>query len=107
MEELLTREVNSNESIMILKVRKPDYLGESKWEFVLDRGFDAKIIDIDWLNRFQNRIEDVRPGDAIRANVRTEIRYGYEGEVVGVRHTIVKVIEVVRFNPPSQALLTQ
>ena len=105
MEELLTSEVIASDSIMILKVKKPDYLGESKWEFVFGRGIEAKILDSEWLPRFQNRAEDVRPGDALRASVRTEVKYGYEGDVVGTNYSILKVIEVIRYNPPPQGKL--
>jgi hypothetical protein len=105
MEALLTREVISNDSMMILKVKKPDYLGESKWEFIFTRGIEAKILDAESLLRFQNRLEDVRPGDALRAQVRTEISYGYEGDVIGTSYSILKVIEVIRFSPPSQGRL--
>lgn len=106
MEELLTSEIIPSDSIMILKVKKPDYLGESKWEFVFGRGIEAKILDLEWLARFQNRTEDVRPGDALRASVRTEVRYGYQGDVVGTSYSILKVIEVIRFNPPVQGKLS-
>jgi hypothetical protein len=105
MEELLTREVISSESTMILKVKKPDYLGGSRWEFVFGRGIEAKILDSDWLHRFQNRGVDVRPGDAIRAIVRTEVRYGYDGSVVGTSYTILKVLGVDHFDSPPQAKL--
>jgi hypothetical protein len=102
MEELLTSEVISNESPMIVKVKKPDYLGESKWEFVFEHSIEAKILDAEWLTRFQNRLEDVRPGDALRALVRTEVRYGYEHDVISTRYSILKVIEVIRPVYPSQ-----
>lgn len=106
MEDLLTKETISNESEMILKVKKPDYLGESKWEFIFTRGIEAKLLDHRWLERFQKRLEDVRPGDALRAVVRTEVKYGYEGEVIGVSYSVLKVLEVIRFNIPSQGTLT-
>lgn len=105
MEELLTSEIISSESSMILKVKKPDYLGESKWEFVFQHGIEAKILDTEWLTKFQNRGVDVRPGDALRAQVRTEIRYGYEGDVVGISYSVLKVAEVIRYNPPAQSKL--
>lgn len=106
MEALLTSEILSSESVMILKVKKPDYLGESKWEFVFGRGIEAKILDAEWLSSFQSRSEDVRPGDALRALVKTEVRYGYEGDVVGTSYAILKVIEVIRFNSASQGRLS-
>jgi len=102
MEELLTSEVITNESPMILRVKKPDYLGESRWEFVFEHSIEAKILDAAWLLRFQNRGEDVRPGDALRVMVRTEVRYGYSHEVIGTRYSILKVIEVIRGSTPSQ-----
>jgi len=39
--------------------------------------------------------------------VRTEISYGYEGDVISTKYTILKVIEVIRFNPPFQAPLLE
>lgn len=104
VEDLLTRETISNEGQVILKVKKPDYLGESMWEFRFEGGpLEAKILDFDWLSRFQKREVDVRPGDAIRVTMKSESRYGYDGEVVGVRYSIVRVVEVIHFNPPTQA----
>jgi hypothetical protein len=105
MEELLTREVITNESTLILKVKKPDYLGESKWEFVFEHAIDAKILDSDWLSRFQRREVDVRPGDALRALVQTQIRYGYDGDVIGISYTVLQVIEVIPFSQPQQPRL--
>ncbi len=79
VEELLTREVIPSQTVLILKVKKPDYLGTSKWEFVFEHAIEAKILDVDWLVRFQNRREDVRPGDAIRAEVLTEVSTDTKG----------------------------
>ena len=49
-------------SPMILAVRRPDYLGQTQWEFRHGkRTIRAKLIDADWLADFQNRNVDVRP----------------------------------------------
>src|SRR5205085_2302758 len=56
IEQLLTRETIRNEVTAILKVKKPDYLGESMWQIVYeDRAVEAKIADTEWLARFQSR----------------------------------------------------
>jgi hypothetical protein len=106
VENLLTREVLTSEIVMILKVKKPDYLGSSMWEFRFeDRGLTAKIAHVEWLASFQARHVDVRPGDSIRARVVVEVKYGFDSEVVATHHTITKVIEVIPGHPPPQISL--
>jgi len=101
VEDLLTKEtIDSPPQVMILKVRRPDYLGESMWEFRFqNRTITAKIQDQEWLGRFQNRQVDVRPGDAIRAEVSIQVKYGYDGEAVGVKYFIFRVIGVIASEP--------
>jgi hypothetical protein len=77
---------------MILAVKKPDYLGDSKWELRHGkRSISAKIEDQDWLRDFQARKVDVRPGDALRCEVKIEHLYGHDNELITERYTIVKV----------------
>ncbi len=69
----IARTIEQPSAEMILAVKKPDYLGTSKWDLRHGkRTIQAKIEDEDWLRRFQNRQEDVRPGDALRCNVSIE-----------------------------------
>lgn len=99
--EILTKEVVKSSGEKILKVKKPDYLGTSKWQFKYDgRAIEAKITDSEWLAKFQNRKEDVRPGDSLRVMLYEEISYGFDGEVVHRYYDIEKVYEVIR--PPIQ-----
>jgi hypothetical protein len=106
IESLLTREIVSSTVEMILKVKKPDYLGMSMWELRHgEHPVAAKIEDMKWLRRFQAREIDVRPGDSLRALVRTDVRYGYQSEIVAVHHTILIVFETVRLPNDSQLLL--
>ncbi len=88
---------------MILKVMKPDYLGESMWEFKHEtKSFPAKILDIQWLKDFQRRKFEIRPGDSIRAHVEVATKYDYNGEVVSVYYTLLKVKEIITYNPAQQ-----
>lgn len=81
---------------MILAVKKPDYLGESKWELRHGkRAISAKIEDEEWLRRFQSRKVDVRPGDALRCDVLIEHLYGHDNELLTERYTIIHVAEVL------------
>jgi hypothetical protein len=106
LRELLVKESLSNDSELILKIKKPDYLGESMWDFKLgDHPMQAKIVDREWLTNFQERKVDVRPGDAIRAMVRQTIHYGFNAEVVYQHYEVLRVMQVVPTFEPKQGLL--
>ena len=106
IDQLLTRETLSSTQIMILKVKKPDYLGESQWDLRHGtRVISVKIRDYEWLDRFQSRQIDVRPGDSLRAEVEIKLMYGYDNEVVNTQFEIAKVIEVLRTPKPEQLQL--
>lgn len=82
---------------IILMVRKPDFLGESKWEFRFDRkNMSVAIADKDWLSEYQDGRKDIRPGDALRVNMKESVSYDAGGEVVSVEREIVKVLEIKR-----------
>lgn len=77
--DVLTKEIVNTSAKRIVKVKKPDYLGQSMWGLQYDgRAIEAKITDSDWLAKFQSREADVRPGDSLRVTLYEEISYGYE-----------------------------
>ena len=81
---------------MILAVKKPDYLGDSKWELRHGKkSISAKIEDAEWLKRFQGRQIDVRPGDALRCEVQIDHLYGHDNELLTERYIVVRVVEVL------------
>jgi hypothetical protein len=81
---------------MILAVKKPDYLGDSKWDLRHGRrSISARIEDHSWLRRFQSREVDVRPGDSLRCEVQIENLYGFDNELLSERYTVTRVLEVL------------
>lgn len=98
--EILTRQTLISEGERIVKVKKPDYLGRSKW-VVRHAGHsvEAKFEDYEWLQQFQGNAVALNPGDSLRVVMREEVSYGYENEVVHVSYTIKKVVGIV---PPSR-----
>lgn len=81
---------------MILAVKKPDYLGNSKWDLRHGkRSISVRMEDADFLASFQGRKQDVRPGDALRCKVTVEMRYGYDNELISETYAVTKVIEVL------------
>ena len=57
VEDVLTMETLNDRSEAILKVKKADYLGTSKWAFKFEgHAIDVSITDIEWLDKFQNKL---------------------------------------------------
>lgn len=106
LEDLITADRIENEATMILKVKKPDYLGQSQWDFKHGhRTISSKILDTDWLGEFQDRKHDVRPGDSIKARVKTTLKYGHDQTLIGTTYDITKVLQIIRQLPGRQASL--
>lgn len=103
IDDILTRETLTSKGEMILLVKKPDYLRNSMWDVQHNgKTIQVKITDFHWLFRFQSRVVDLRPGDSIKAIVRTDVRYGFDNSVVAEHHTVLEVLEVIPMNPWSQ-----
>jgi hypothetical protein len=101
--ELIVKESVPSQAQMILMVKRPDFLGEARWEFRHGKqSIEAKILDATWLAEFHNDQVVLMPGDALRAIVLSLVRYGYDGELVDSKHEILKVLEVIRPPRPEQ-----
>lgn len=96
VQELVTREKIAAKGERIVKIKKPDYLGTSKWEFkYAGRAVEAKILHKEWLQRFQNNQVSLNPGDSLRVILNEEVSYGYDSEIVQTDYEVVEVIEVL------------
>ena len=95
IESLAVRETIDNpETIMLLAVKKPDFLGDSQWEFKHGKKLiKARVADETWISDFRLRKFDVRPGDALRCVVVVSYDYGFEGELLRERYVVVSVKE--------------
>jgi hypothetical protein len=93
---------------MNLIVKRPDYLGTSMWEFRHGKApISAKIADVDWLQRFQARAVDVRPGDALKCKVAIERKYGHDNELIEESYTITKVEGVLQKEVEQTSFFSQ
>ena len=91
---------------MILMIKKPDYLGFSKWDFKSEsKSFQAKILDGRWLKKFQNREIVIKPHDSIEANVKVIFKYSYERILTETIYEVVEVIRVVPNSDPQISLI--
>ncbi|MBR3723470.1 MAG: hypothetical protein IKN12_12045 [Selenomonadaceae bacterium] len=108
IEEFCQGETIENTSIALLKVRKPDFLGNSKWAFRYgSKTIDAKMLDVKWLQDYKERKFAVYPGDALKVKMKTIAVYGRNSELVSENHEVLEVIEIVPDNPIVQADLFQ
>lgn len=103
IDELLTEDIMTSTSELIVKVKKPDYLGDSMWDLRHGHNtFPAKIQDFEWIGRFQGRELDIRPGDALRVLMEVTARYDKNGELIAQSYVVVKVYEIIPGNNQEQ-----
>ncbi len=106
IKELLTLREIIQEQEAILLVKKPDYLGKSKWVFrYKGHQVEAHIAHADWIGGFQKQKEKVLPGDSIRARIKAMISYGFDGEIVHEAYEIIEVLEIIRSGTLGQTTL--
>lgn len=78
-------------------VKKPDYLGSSKWDMRHGkRAISVRINDEVFLQQFQDRKIDVRPKGALKCMVQVEMKYGYDNELISETSIIVSVDTVLQ-----------
>lgn len=100
IEELITKESSTNELSMIVRVKKPDYLGYSMWDFSHgNHSICAKLVDNDWLKDFHNRKYDIRPGDSLKVKMKIISNYDYDNNLISTKYQVLKVFEILK--PPT------
>ena len=86
-----------SEGEIILTIRKPDMVGNSKWLF--SRGkfpVSAKITDEEWLVKFHERkVKGLHSGDAMRCKVRFTYVFDDKGNMIDEHIEIAKVIKII------------
>lgn len=107
VQELVTREKISSKGEKIIKIKKPDFLGNSKWEFkYAGRAIEAKMLDQAWLQRYQGNQQPLNPGDSLRVILSEEVSYGYDSEIVHIEYEVLEVLDVLPGLKAMQAPLT-
>lgn len=100
VERLTVAQAPTYDSEVVLPVKKPDFIGESRWEFILENHvIEAKMLDFDWLERFRRQRVALLPGSMLRVMLRQTISVGFDQERLGIRYFIIKVHDVI--DPPD------
>lgn len=96
IEEVLTQTTIVNPRDLILKVKKPDFLGDSMWDFRFEgRRLPAKVADVEWLAEFHRGAVTLHPGDALFVAAEETVKYGFDQEVLVKHYKILKVRHVI------------
>lgn len=107
VQELVTREKIPSKGEKIIKIKKPDFLGNSKWEFkYAGHAIEAKMLDHAWLQRYQGNQQPLNPGDSLRVILTEEVSYGYDSEIVHIEYEVLEVLDVLPGLTAIQTSLT-
>jgi len=79
-----------------LLVKKPDYLGNSKWDLRDDkRAISAHILDSEWLRDFHNGEVILQPGSSLRCTVRYRADHDERGNEISSEYEVTRVHETI------------
>ncbi len=99
IDELLTEKVAMSTIREIVDIKKPDYIGNSKWEVYfpqIKKYQFVKIEDKKWLGRFQSGDVDLRPGDSIDATIQSKSHIDRNSREILVEHSAQMIHRVIR-----------
>lgn len=99
LEEFCAGKELKSTATIILKVRKPDFLGDTQWMFKHgENNFDAKFLDTDWLDKYRHREVAVYPGDSLKVKVEFICVYDKNGVLLSQKNSILRVYSIIPGN---------
>lgn len=97
VENLLTKEEMENKFQTYYKIKRPDFLGSSQWEFKNgNEKIIAKITDEEWLKKYQQGEIIVVPQDSLHVEVTKIDKFDKNLELISSRIEVTKVIKVIK-----------
>jgi hypothetical protein len=91
-EEFVNKTIVSDRE-MILKIKKPDLLENTRWTFKHDKSMQACIEDTEWLKGFFNGEIPLFSGDSLHANVKTIAKYDSNGNLIKQEYIVTNIAE--------------
>lgn len=106
VEDIFRVEKETFPSKDVLIVRRPDYVGNSKWDFISlkrgDKPVSARIVHEEWLNEWKKHKKQVLPGDALLVMIRTTRITCEKKRNIRYEDEITEVIDIVSHNNIDQ-----
>ena len=95
VEEALTKETIEQDFEIYYKIKKPDFLGDSQWEFKHGtKTLKIKITHSEWLDKFHLGKIIVKPGDSLKVKVNQVNSYNTNGYLLSEKKEIIEVLEI-------------
>jgi len=99
IEKEITDNVIKNTIRLFLKIKKPDLLGNSSWEFKHQKEkIVAKILDKKWLAEFKNGKVPIKAGDSMEVDLHHIAMYDKFGNCISQNKSIIKVHNIISNN---------
>ena len=97
VENALTTEEIKSENIVFYKIKRPDFLGDSQWEFKHgNKSLKVKILHEEWLEDFKQGKVIVVPGDSLKVKIKQSFKYNKNGYLISEKTEIIEVLEIKR-----------
>jgi len=97
VENALTTEEIKSENIVFYKIKRPDFLGDSQWDFKHgNKSLKVKILHEEWLEDFKQGKVIVVPGDSLKVKIKQSFKYNKNGYLISERTEIIEVLEIKR-----------
>ncbi len=97
-DELFSEEITSHPSRDILIIKRPDYVGNSKWDFISskrNKQISAKILHKEWLESWRNHEEHFWPGDAFLVLIKTDRVMCGKDDSVKYEDVVTEVLKII------------
>ena len=108
VEELFAEEKESFPSQDILIVRRPDYVGNSKWDFISlkrgDKPVSARILHQEWLKEWKSHEKQLFPGDALLVMIKIT-KITFKNRSVRFEDEVTEVLDIIPQKNVSQRSL--
>ncbi|MDM1467815.1 hypothetical protein HX030_12330 [Myroides odoratimimus] len=97
VEKALTTEEIKSQSIVFYKIKRPDFLGDSQWDFKHgNKSLKVKILHEEWLEDFKQGKVIVVPGDSLKVKIKQSFKYNKHGYLISEKTEIIEVLEIKR-----------
>src|SRR5690606_9481551 len=97
VENALTTEEIKSENIVFYKIKRPDFLEDSQWDFKHgNKSLKVKILHEEWLEDFKQGKVIVVPGDSLKVKIKQCFKYNKNGYLISEKTEIIEVLEIKR-----------
>lgn len=97
VDETITKiERHEGEFETTLLIKKPDYLGNSKWDLRDDKkSISAHILDAEWLRDFHNGDVILQPGSALHCTIKYRADRDERGNEISTEYEVTRVHDTI------------